>query len=140
PLVLLVSEGHHLSARVKLSLAEVAEEPFVGLAEGSALQSLVANQARRLGGRIHYRVRLSSLESVCRMVGQGIGVSIVPKAVATQSEQPNGTIAVALTDAWAERNLVCAVRRREGLPAHAAKLLSHLLRPAHHAESARGRL
>jgi DNA-binding transcriptional LysR family regulator len=129
-LVAIVEKGHRLAGAERIQAEELLQEPFVGLAEGSALQTLVAHEARKLGRRIHYRVRLLSLDSVCRMVGQGAGVGVVPWAVANRNAADAGICAVRLSDSWAERSLVVGVRRRRELPSHAAKLLEHLLNAA----------
>jgi DNA-binding transcriptional LysR family regulator len=100
---------------------------FVGLAEGSALQEHVARHARRLGQRLNYRIRLRSFESVCRVVGLGIGVGIVPQAVAARCARSAKVRRIALTDAWAARNLVLCVRHLDELPAHAQQLVQHVL-------------
>jgi DNA-binding transcriptional LysR family regulator len=126
PLVLVVPQGHALTQRAAVSLSEVVNLAFVGLAEG-ALQEHIAQHARRLGKRLDYRIRLRSFESVCRMVGEGIGVGIVPQTVATRCARSAKVRRVALTDPWATRNLVLCVRKVDGLPAHAQQLLQHVL-------------
>jgi DNA-binding transcriptional LysR family regulator len=128
PLVLVVPEGHALSGRRTLSLAELSETEFVALGEDSALQQLVTRQIKRSGRRFTYRVRVRSLENVCAVVGQGIGVGIVPAAVARRARRSAGIRAVRLLDAWAQRSLMVCTRRREELPAHVEKMLAFLLR------------
>lgn len=83
--------------------------------------------ARRLGKQLSYRVRLRSFESVCRMVGQSIGVGIVPQAVAARCARSSKVKRIALTDAGAARNLIICVRQLDKLPAHAQLLAEHVL-------------
>lgn len=128
PLVLVVPAGHALAGRRNVSLADLPPSDFVGLGEDSALQQLVTRQMRRTGRRNAYRVRVRSLESVCAIVGEGIGVGIVPAAVARRARRSTGVRAVGLLDAWAQRSLMVCMRKREELPAHAEKLLAYLLR------------
>ncbi|MES2973869.1 MAG: LysR family transcriptional regulator [Pseudomonadota bacterium] len=130
PLALVVAAGHPLAPRSRVSLADVADLPFVGLAEGSALQAHLAQHARRLGKRLNYRIRLRSFEAVCRLVGSGIGVGIVPQAVAVRCARSAKIRRIALTDAWAARNLVLCVRSRSELPAHVEQMLGHVLAAA----------
>jgi DNA-binding transcriptional LysR family regulator len=127
PLVLVVPQGHALAGRRTVSLADVADCEFVGLVEGSALQSHLAHQARRLGRQLSYRVRLRSFEAVCRMVGLGIGVGIVPQAAAVRCARSAKIRRLALTDAWADRNLVLCVRSLDELPIYARQLVQHVL-------------
>ncbi|MEF7612291.1 LysR family transcriptional regulator [Aquincola sp. MAHUQ-54] len=127
PLVVVVPRAHPLAGRDAVALADIVGEEFVGLAEGSALQEHLAQHARRLGRRLNYRIRLRSVESVCRLVGAGIGIGIVPKAVALRCGRSAGIRRVALTDAWARRSLVVCVRRLDALPAHVQQMVRHLL-------------
>jgi DNA-binding transcriptional LysR family regulator len=127
PLVLVVPRAGALAKRRKASLLDVVDLPFVGLAEGSALQAHISHHARRLGKRLRYRIRLRSLEAVCRAVGQGIGIGIVPQAVADRCGRAAQVRRITLTDAWADRNLVLCTRRLDELPAHTRQLVQHLL-------------
>ena len=127
PLVLVVPRDHALAQRTEISLSDVVDYAFVGLGDGSALQEHITHNARRLGKRLNYRIRLRSFESVCRVVGQGIGVGIVPQAVAIRSARSTKVKRIALTDAWAKRNLVLCVRHLDTLPPHAQQLVQHVL-------------
>jgi len=126
PLVLVVPRNHALASRRAVDLADIVDQPFVGLVEGSALQAHVTQHARRLGRRLDYRLRLRSLEAVCRLVGEGIGVGIVPQAVALRHARTAGIQRIALRDAWAARQLVLCVREEASLPAPTRQLLQHL--------------
>jgi DNA-binding transcriptional LysR family regulator len=125
--VLVVPRGDALAKRRRASLRDVAGREFVGLTGSSPLQELVSHHAKRLGRRLAYRVRVRHLEAVCRMVGQGIGVGIVPQTVAARCAKSTKIARIALTDDWAVRSLMVCVRRREDLPSNAQLMLRHLL-------------
>ena len=127
PLVLVLPRGHAWATRTGIGLAEVADAPLIGMAEHSAFHAHLAQHARRLGKRLVYRVRLRSFESVCRLVGQGIGVGIVPQAVAQRCARSAGVQRVALTDAFAARTLVLGLRDEAALAPAARLLLQHLM-------------
>jgi DNA-binding transcriptional LysR family regulator len=127
PLVLVVPRGHALARRSSISLADAAETPFVGLAQDSALQEHLAFQLRKSGKHLYYRVRLRSLESVCRMVGTGAGIAVVPRAVALQCARAAKIRVIPLADAWAQRKLVLCVLKLDVLTAPARQLTRHLL-------------
>jgi molybdate transport repressor ModE-like protein len=129
PLVLVVPAGHALAGRRGVSAAELTDSEFVGLGKDSALQQLVARQMRRTGRPMTYRVRVRSLENVCAIVGQGIGMGIIPEAVALRARRGSGIRLVKLQDAWAQRSLLVCMRARDELPAYARKLLGWLVRP-----------
>jgi DNA-binding transcriptional LysR family regulator len=128
PLTLIVPRGHPLAAQSQVLLQDVAGHDFVGLVQGSALQEHIAHHARRSGRPLSYRVRLRSFDAVCRMVGQGVGVAIVPRAAALRYGRAAGVSRVALADPWAARDLVLCVR--DDLPAYADELVAYALRDA----------
>jgi DNA-binding transcriptional LysR family regulator len=126
PLVLVVPRGHPWATRAEIGLAEVAGAPLVGLAEASALHAHLAQHARRLGQRLLYRVRLRSFEAVCTLVGQGVGVGIVPRAVAQRCARAASVQRVPLSDAFAARALVLGWRSEATLTPAAERLVAHL--------------
>lgn len=130
PLALVVAQGDALAGRKQIAFADAAGRAFVGLSADSALETLLARQARRLGKSLNYRVRLRSFESVCRMVGWGIGVAVVPRAVAIRCARSAKIRPLALSDAWASRQLRVCVRQLAALPAPARQLVQTLLASA----------
>ena len=130
PLVLVVPKTHALAAATSVRLADVAGEAFVGLVKGSALQEHLALQARRLGKRLDFRIRLRSFEAVCRMVGHGVGIAVVPQTAARRYARAAGLHRLRLADAWATRTLMLCVRDLEQLSPHARLLVQHVLEHA----------
>lgn len=127
PLVLAVPRDHALSKKKSVDLAEVVQHPFVGLGAGSALHDHVTQQARRLGTSLDYRVRLRGFDSICRVVGRGIGLAIVPKAVCLRYARSAGIKMVSLSDPWAQRNLVVCMRHMQDLPDYVQQLIRYIL-------------
>ena len=127
PLALVVPADHALASRRNISLADVLDCEFVGLVNGAALQEHIAQQARRLGKQLSYRVRVRSFETVCRMVGLGIGVGIVPQTAAIRYARSARVKRLSLTDAWASRQLLVCVRQLDTLSPHAQQLVQHVL-------------
>ena len=127
PLTLIVPKEHELAGLHSTSLADIAPYDFIGLTEGSALQEHVTYHARKSGKSLHYRVCLSSLDAVCKMVGQGIGIGIVPKATATRLAKPTHIKRISLNDDWANRNLVLCVRPACELPVYVQEMMAFIL-------------
>lgn len=127
PLVLIVPKGHELALRTSVSLAEAANYDFVGLIKGSALPEHITHHARKAGKQLSYRVRLRSNDAVCKMVGRGIGIGVVPKAAAMRCARSAGIKRIALTDDWACRHLMLCVRSAEALPIYVQQLMQHIL-------------
>ncbi len=127
PLSLIVPKDHELAPRTSVSLAEIIHYDFVGLTEGSALQEHIAHHARRSGKQLGYRVRLRSLDAVCRMVGRGIGIGVVPRAAAVRCARTARIKRIALTDSWASRDLMLCVRAADELPVYVRQMMAFIL-------------
>ena len=130
PLVLVMARrhplAHALGHRRRMAFAVALEHDFIGLAGDSALQQHAAEQAARLGRRLHCKIRLRSFEAVCRMAASGAGLAILPEAAARRS--PDDLRIVKLSDDWAERKLLICVRDQAALPAYARTLVAALRR------------
>jgi DNA-binding transcriptional LysR family regulator len=128
--VLIVPAGHALADRAEVAFRDVLDEDFVGLDRSSALQRFLARQALVVGKPIKLRVQLRSFDAMCRLVEAGVGVGIVPETTANSMRQLLRVTPVALSDAWAARELLLCVPSRDTLSARARRLLDHLLADA----------
>jgi DNA-binding transcriptional LysR family regulator len=125
-LVLAVPRGDPLGRRTAIAFAEVAGRDFVGLDVASALQAHLAERALAVGHVMRLRVRLPDFETVCRMVGRGVGLGVVPETAARRHARACAIRAVALTDPWSLRQLSICVRGLSELPVHAQRLVAVL--------------
>jgi molybdate transport repressor ModE-like protein len=126
-LVVVVPHGHKLAARRDATFIDVLDEEFVGLEPGSALAEHLAWQAARLGRSLKLRIQLRRMDAVCGMVQSGVGIAVVPETVARRCRRTMSLGTLRLTDAWATRQLIVCVRRLDALPAHARRLVGHLV-------------
>ena len=126
--LVLVGRRDHpdLAGRRRLALADVITHDFVGLGANSALQAHLGQHAARSGHPLQLRVRLTSLDAVCRMAEAGVGLAIVPERAARRCRRSMALRVVHLTDGWAVRRLTICVRRLDALPLHARQLVEHL--------------
>lgn len=129
-LVLVVPAWHELAKRSRISFAEVLREPFVCLHAGSAIHTFMMNHATRLGGHLDVRIQVRSFNAVCRMVGAGVGIGMVPRSSAPGAEGagalPQPPAVVEITDPWAPRDLQLCVRSHQPLSPSAQALYDHL--------------
>jgi molybdate transport repressor ModE-like protein len=124
--VLVVARDHPLAGRSEVAFAEVLGHDFVGLDRASALQRFLAAKAVPIGQPLRLRVQLRSFDAVCRMVECGVGIGIVPETTARRVARTMAITAVALSDAWALRDLTICIRSLEELPPYARALVEHL--------------
>jgi DNA-binding transcriptional LysR family regulator len=124
--VLVVARDHALAKRNRIAFAQVLEHDFVGLDRASAIQRFLADKAARIGQPLRLRVQLRSFDAVCRLVERNVGIGIVPESTARRTTGTMAIAAVALTDAWAARELTICVRSTRELPPYARQLVEHL--------------
>jgi DNA-binding transcriptional LysR family regulator len=125
-LVLVTPPKHRLSRHRQIRFEECLDQPFIGLGEGSALQEHLEGHAQPLGQRPHYRVRLPSVEAVCRTVAAGVGLSVLPEAAVRRWQSTYPVATIPLSDEWAARQLLLCTHptTKPSVPAEA--LISHL--------------
>lgn len=125
-LVLFVPGDHALAGRGHCQLSEALGYPFVGMPQERALQSFVENWATRLGRPLTVRVRTPSFSALAQLVAQGVGLTVLPEAVALRHQADGVTAVVVLEDPWATRELRIGVRDFDRLSAQARQLVNYL--------------
>ena len=128
--VLVVARDHPLAQRGKMPFAQALDRDFVGLDRASALQRFLAEKAEPSGQPLRLRVQLRSFDAVCRMVECNVGIGIVPETTARRVSRTMAIVPVALTDAWAVRELTICIRSLAELPPFARQLVEHLRKGA----------
>ncbi len=124
--VLVVARDHPLAKRARVGFEEVLDQDFVGLDRASAIQRFLATKALRIGRPLRLRVQVRSFDAVCRLVECKVGVGVVPESTVRRVSKTMAIKPVALSDAWAVRDLTICVRSREELPTYARQLVEHL--------------
>ncbi len=99
---------------------------FIGLAGDSALQRYLALHAARAGKPLKVRVRLRSFDAICRMVENGVGISVIPETAARRCQQTMAVRWFPLSDPWSLRNLTICMRRFDELPSYTRKLIEEM--------------
>ncbi len=134
-LVLIAPPDHPLATKAGTRFADVLDHPFVMLHAGSAIHTFTTNAAAALGRHLDVRIQVRSFEAVCRMVGAGVGLGLVPRSAVSSGGLREPPTVVELDEAWAQRDLQVCVRQRATLSGFAAALVDSLAaRPAPPAE------
>ena len=127
PLAVALPVGHALADRPQLALQELLEHNWVGLPRDSALQQQLQKQATLHSGRgLRTQVQLPHFEGLCQLVGQQVGVAVLPLAAIARHARATGVVAVPLSDAWAQRQLLLCTPANTALPAQVQQLREHL--------------
>lgn len=111
--------------RRALPFADLLPRPFVGLPAESGISRLLQRQALQHGRGLHHRVRVRDLDAVMHLVGEGVGVAVVPEGAAQRLANERVQVRP-LADAWATRQLLLCTAEGEPLGAGAAALLVFL--------------
>ena len=125
-LAVLVPGAHRLAGAPRVAFDDLLEDSFVGLRSESALMRLLAQQAAHAGRQLDVRMRVSSLDALCRMVHAGLGIAIVPEQVGLLYVSTLDVRLLSLNDVWAVRRLIMIFKAREQLSASAAALVAFL--------------
>jgi len=124
-LVAVLPRGGKLKGRRSLRFAGLIGQPFVGLAAESGLARFLQRQALQQGRGLHHRVRVGRLDAVVSLVGDGVGIGIVPQATAQRVADAR-VVAVPLADDWARRRLLLCSAGAQRMSRAGARLLEFL--------------
>jgi DNA-binding transcriptional LysR family regulator len=125
-LVVCAPRAHPVAARREVGFADIAGEELVGMHTGSAIGVLLSRAAGLAERPLRLRIQVTSFDALCMMVHCGLGVGVLPEAVARRNAVTLDVAVIALTDAWAQREFRIAVRRGGSLPVAARLLAEHL--------------
>lgn len=125
-LVLVTRHDHPFAQRRSIGFAETLDEDAVGMQQGSTLQTFLAQVCEQLGRPLKLRIQLSSFDAMCRMIGAGVGVGILPESTASRNLKAMGLAMVELTDSWSVRERHVLVRNPDKLPGYAQALIDAL--------------
>ncbi len=83
--------------------------------------------ANALARAVRVRIQVTSYDAQCLIIEAKLGLGAMPLAVVRQHACAAELSIVALTDAWAERELLIGVRALDALPEACRKLVTHLV-------------
>lgn len=126
--VLVVADDHPLAKRTAVRFEEALSEYFIGLEVQSAWDAVISAASAQAGRPLRMRFRLRSMDAICRMVAEGLGVTVAPDGIFAAVNPSLRLRAVRLDEAWAKRQLKIAVRDVGALPPPARLMLEHLRR------------
>jgi DNA-binding transcriptional LysR family regulator len=125
-LVLIVSHDHPLATHDSVRLADALDYEFVSLSEATSLAERLRTECSRLEKPLKLSIQVRSFDAVCRMVMVGLGIGVLPRLAAEPHVRSMGLKLITLTDDWAERTLLLALRSTLALPAPVRLLASCL--------------
>lgn len=127
-LVLVTSRQHRFAHLRTIAFAETLDEDAIGMQQGSTLQAFLGQVTDRIGKRQKLRIQLGSFDAMCRMIGSGVGIGVVPESAARRNQEGMKLALIELSDAWCVRERYLLVRERAALPVYAQALVDTLCR------------
>lgn len=122
-LVLVTSHEHRFAKYKTIAFADTLDEDAVGMQHSSTLQTFLVKVTESLGKPLKLRIQLSSFDAMCRMIGAGVGVGIVPESAARRNFLAMNLALIELTDDWSVRERYILVRDHCAVPAYAQALI-----------------
>jgi len=125
-LVMIVPRGHVLGAQDAIAFEDSLDFDHVGLHSNSSIYLAMRNAAASAGRTIKLRIHVTGLDAMCRMIHNGLGVGVMPQRAFELMHGVGELESVALTDAWASRQIALVARDFSSLPVTARLLVDHL--------------
>jgi DNA-binding transcriptional LysR family regulator len=135
-LVLVVPTAHPLARRKTISFDEALDFDFVSLARSTSLAKRLQLATEASGKRLKLRIQVRSFDAMCLMVAAGLGIAVLPDAAVRPHLRSMGLRKIALSEDWAERQLLICARDLGALPKPARLLVNHLIGAAPDASQA----
>ena len=126
-LVIACSKDHPLRKRKLISFEECLQYDFVGLNRGSSLLELTSRNAEKLGKKMRHRIQVRSYDAMCQMIAVNLGIGVLPHQACATQIKAMGLKTVQLSDPWAKRNLLLAMKTNTTQLPAATLLSQHLL-------------
>ncbi|UFN47363.1 LysR family transcriptional regulator [Roseomonas sp. OT10] len=121
-----VPEGHPLAQRPSVSYLETLEYDQVEQTTGSVLAQLMDGVARQASVMKRTRIRVRGFDTLCRMVGAGMGIGLAPSVMEASLGGRYGLRFIPLTDHWARPQICIMVRDVDSLSCAARDFVEHL--------------
>ena len=124
-LVLVVPHQHPLARERAVDFARALDDDLIGLRGSSTIQRLLEQAVSEAGRVIRQRIKVASLSALCRMVEGGLGIAVMPQCALQELARHGELHGVALTDAWAVRELRVYAKRFDALAPPVLRFLDH---------------
>jgi DNA-binding transcriptional LysR family regulator len=134
-LSVMVPTGHALAARERVRFTALLDFDIVGLHHGATVHELMRAEAEGQGRPLKARLQVRGFDAIAQLVEAGLGVAVLPAAVAERLAQLFRVQVLALDETWAERDYLLAVRTQEVLPTVVQRFADALCPPEDNGDS-----
>jgi DNA-binding transcriptional LysR family regulator len=124
-LAVVVHPDHPLARHDSVSFEDTIDYEHVDIVARSIMQTMQRSVAAAAGKQMRYRIQVSTVDVAYRIVAAQLAVAIIPQEEASTIQQTLGLKVIPLSNDWARRQFVVAVRDK-GLSRPAQLLLESL--------------
>lgn len=124
-LAVVMHPDHPLASRSTLCFEDTIDHEHVDIVARSIMQATQRSAAAAAGKQMRYRIQVSTVDAAYRVVAAQLALAIVPQEEASAIQQTLKLKVIPLSNDWAQRQFVIAVRRK-GLSLPAQLLLESL--------------
>ncbi|MCA0239497.1 MAG: LysR family transcriptional regulator [Proteobacteria bacterium] len=129
-LAILVPRGHVLAKKAAQRFDALLDFDIVGLHAGSAAHEQMRERAQALGRTLNARMQVHGFDAIAQLVEAGLGVAVLPQAVAQRFAKVFKVQPLVLQEDWARRRYWLAVRRQAVQPAPLQRFIDTLTPPS----------
>jgi DNA-binding transcriptional LysR family regulator len=105
-LVVVTPRRHPLAKRRNVGLDDILAFDVIALDEGSAISITLERQASEANRVVRMPIRVGSFDSMVAMIAQGVGIGVMPDAVAQSIARGTAFARLPITASWAARRFV----------------------------------
>ncbi len=126
-LVVVCHSDAAIANEISVKLSDILDDyRFVGLNQFNSIQSFLDRKAQNIGKRVNLRIQVGNYENVRQMASVGVGIAIVPRAIALSHAKSSGLRMIPLEDPWARRQISLVKQQQRMLPKFSEDLIRHL--------------
>lgn len=115
-LAAMVPAGHALARRRSVRFEQLLDHDIVGLHQGAAVHEMMRAEAEGRGRPLKARLQVRGFDAIAQLVEAGLGVAVLPAAVAARFAQIFRVKVLVLDEPWGQRDYLLVLRRQEVLP------------------------
>ena len=128
-LAAMVPADNPLAGRKAVRFEQLLEHDIVGLHQGAAVHELMRAEAEGQGRTLKARLQVRGFDAIAQLVEAGLGVAVMPAAVAQRFAQLFRVKVLRLNEPWAERDYLLVLRTQEVLPTVVQRFVDALCPP-----------
>ncbi|KRV77237.1 LysR family transcriptional regulator [Pseudomonas sp. R3.Fl] len=125
-LILITAVFHPLANAQQVSLATALDSDFICLDRRSSNFLFLSKLAGKLGKRINARVNVQNFPTLLQLVEENVGVSIVPRSIASTAISEHRIAGVSLEESWRHRKQWLVANSFSNLPHYVRSFISYM--------------